>query len=235
MLSIHEIVQTKEEGLEKLLYYDWYRRTALIDHFLHPGVDLESFYRADYGEAGDFVAEPFAWQIEPEADGGVRVRLYRDGGVWVGEQFRPVRLEKAVHVAPGALELPVSYTILNKSAGPLETRFGVEFNFGLLSGHADDAYYRIPGLELDDRYLDSKGETEGVSELVLVHEYFSLGIALFLDRPATLWRLPIEAISNSESGFERVYQCSCILPHWSIRLEAGESWKVGLRFALREL
>ena len=138
-------------------------------------------------------------------------------------------------VVPGALELPVSYTILNKSAEPLETRFGVEFNFGLLSGHADDAYYRIPGLELDDRHLDSKGETEGVSELVLVHEYFGLEIALFLDGPATLWRLPIEAISNSESGFERVYQCSCILPHWSIRLEAGESWKVRLRFTLREL
>jgi hypothetical protein len=171
VLTIHDIVRVKEEGLEKLLYYDWYRRTALIDHFLHPGVDLESFYRADYGEAGDFVTEPFAWQIEPTAGGGVRVRLYRDGGVWVGERFCPVRLEKAVHVAPGALELPVSYTILNKGAEPLETRFGVEFNFGLLSGHADDAYYRIPGLELDDRHLDSKGQTEGVSELALVHEY----------------------------------------------------------------
>jgi alpha-amylase len=235
VLTIHDIVRAKEEGLEKLLYYDWYRRTALIDHFLHSEVELESFYRADYGEAGDFVAEPFAWQVEPAANGGVTVRLYRDGGVWVGEQFCPVRLEKAVHVVPGALELPVSYTILNKSAEPLETRFGVEFNFGLLSGHADDAYYRIPGLELDDRHLDSKGETEGVSELALVHEYFGLEIALFLDGPATLWRLPIEAISNSESGFERVYQCSCILPHWSIRLEAGESWKVRLRFALREL
>jgi len=235
VLTIHEIVRTKEQGLEKLLYYDWYRRTAFIDHFLHPGVDLESFYRADYGEAGDFVTEPFAWQIEPLADGGVGVRLYRDGGVWVGEQFCPVWLEKTVHVGPGALELPVNYTILNKSAEPLETRFGVEFNFGLLSGQADDAYYHIPGLELDDRHLNSKGEIEGISELALIHEYFGLEITLFLDRPATLWRLPIETISNSESGFERVYQCSCILPHWSIRLGAGESWDVALRFVLREL
>ncbi|HID62061.1 MAG TPA: DUF1926 domain-containing protein, partial [Anaerolineae bacterium] len=172
---------------------------------------------------------------EPAADGGVTVRLYRDGGVWVGEQFCPVRLEKAVRVAPGAPELPVSYTILNEGTEPLETRFGVEFNFGLLSGHADDAYYRIPGLELDDRHLDSKGESEGISELALVHEYFGLEITLLLDRPATLWRLPIETISNSESGFERVYQCSCILPHWSLWLEAGESWEVGLRFVLREL
>jgi len=138
-----------------------------------------------------------------------------------------------VRVAPGALELPVNYTIFNKSTELLETRFGVEFNFGLLSGHSDDAYYRIPGLELDDRHLDSKGETDGVSELALVHEYFGLEIALFLDRPATLWRLPIETVSNSESGFERVYQCSCIVPHWSIRLEPGESWEVGLRFVLR--
>ena len=233
VLTIHEIVQAKEEGLEKLLYYDWYRRTALIDHFLHPGVDLESFYRADYGEAGDFVVEPFAWQIKPAADGSVTVQLCRNGGVWAGERFRPVRLEKAVRVAPGALELPVNYTIFNKSTELLETRFGVEFNFGLLSGHSDDAYYRIPGLELDDRHLDSKGETDRVSELALVHEHFGLEIALFLDRPATLWRLPIETVSNSESGFERVYQCSCIVPHWSIRLEPGESWEVGLRFVLR--
>ena len=68
----------------------------------------------------------------------------------------------------------------------------------------------------------------------LFHEWFRLHVQLKLDRPATLWRMPIETVSNSEGGFERVYQCSCVFPHWRIRLAPGESWQVNLTLSLLE-
>jgi hypothetical protein len=56
--SIHtETVRAREPGLEKLLFYDFYRRATLLDHFLPPETELGTFYRADYSEAGDFVGK----------------------------------------------------------------------------------------------------------------------------------------------------------------------------------
>ena len=37
-------------------------------------------------------------------------------------------------------------------------------------------------------------------------------------RPATLWRFPLETVSLSEGGFERIYQGSLLLLQWRFRL-----------------
>jgi alpha-amylase len=47
-----------------------------------------------------------------------------------------------------------------------------------------------------------------------------------MNKKATLWRFPIETISMSEAGFERVYQGSVILPNWKIRLGNSKTWQV---------
>jgi hypothetical protein len=49
---------------------------------------------------------------------------------------------------------------------------------------------------------------------------------------AVLWRFPVETVSNSESGAERVYQCSCTLLSWPLQLEPGQEWRVSLDFSL---
>ncbi len=232
--TIHDIVQAKEENLGEFLHYDWYRRTALIDHCLHSHTSLNDFHRAAYGEAGDFTNQPYFHEVEKEGDGtGLNLTLRRDGHVWCGEVFSPLRVEKRLQIKSEDTELPIVYTLTNVGSQPIKTRFGVEFNFGLLSGHTGDAFYHILGDgKLDDPHLDSRGEITGVTELALVHQGLSLEIRLAVDQPATLWRTPVETISSSESGFERGYQCSCILPHWEVQLRAGQSWQVRMKFTL---
>jgi hypothetical protein len=39
-----------------------------------------------------------------------------------------------------------------------------------------------------------------------------------------IWFAPIETISESEEGFERVYQGSQILAVWPLELAAGKPW-----------
>jgi alpha-amylase len=36
--------------------------------------------------------------------------------------------------------------------------------------------------------------------------------------PATLWRFPLETVSRSEGGLERLYQASVLMPHWRFTL-----------------
>lgn len=230
-IHVH-VVRVREPGVENELQFDWYRRVGLIDHFLHPHITVEQFAQAVEAEAGDFVNEPFAWQIEERADDSIHVRLYRDGGVWVGEQFLPVRLEKRLQFAAGSLELPITYTIHNQSDQPLTAHFGVENNFALLSGHHPDGFYRIPDHDLENTFLDSVGEVAGARSVELGHRWFGLLVRWEWDRPANLWRAPVNTISNSEAGFEKVYQASSVMPLWTPGLSPGETWSVAMKLSL---
>ena len=51
-------------------------------------------------------------------------------------------------------------------------------------------------------------------------------------RPADVWWAPVETISNSEAGFERVYQGAGLLLSWPLSLAAGASRTVTVRQAV---
>ena len=46
--TIHDMIVAKEEGLERYLHRDWYRRASLIDHVMDKDVTLDLFYRSKY-------------------------------------------------------------------------------------------------------------------------------------------------------------------------------------------
>ena len=50
----------------------------------------------------------------------------------------------------------------------------------------------------------------------LVDEWLDLRIHVTVEPAATWWIVPIYTVSQSEGGFERVYQGSCLLPHWPV-------------------
>jgi 4-alpha-glucanotransferase len=50
-----------------------------------------------------------------------------------------------------------------------------------------------------------------------------------VDVAADAWWAPVETVSNSESGFERVYQGSGLLLSWPVRLAEGERWSRTIR------
>jgi alpha-amylase len=54
--------------------------------------------------------------------------------------------------------------------------------------------------------------------------------AVILDAPAarTFWIAPIETVSESEDGFERIYQGSQIAAVWPVELAAGTEWNAQL-------
>lgn len=235
--TIHStVVRAKEPGLEKQLNYDWYRRVGLIDHFLHTDTKLDDFARAQYGEMGDFVNQQYSGKVKRQKQKAkseeLAVELSREGHVWLGDDFVPVRVEKQLTIVAGSCSLPITYAVTNMSDQPIAARFGAEFCFGLLAGHSDDAYYRArpsPGTGVE--YLDLQGEVE-TKEIALVNEFLRMEIALKLNAPTRIWRAPIETISLSEAGFERVYQGSCIMPLWDVQLKPREKWQVELEFEL---
>jgi hypothetical protein len=222
--TIHERVAMKEEGLQYHLLYDWYTRGSLIDHFLGSGVDLAGFIRSEYYEAGDFVLGGYNVKQVKEGNAAT-VTLERDGNV----AGLGIRLSKEISLVKAAPQFTARYTIENRSGEELNTSFGSEFNISFLAGNAHDRYYDIPGHTLDRRNLASFGETNNVKELSLIDEWLGIRLSLSFDQTAVLWRAPVETVSQSEAGFERVYQSSMVMPLWRISLSPGKTWVAEIR------
>ncbi len=225
--TIHERVSLKEEGLQDHLIYDGYTRGSLLDHFLGSTVDLASFMKSEYVEAGDFVLGAYGVNVK-KSTGSATVVLERDGNA----AGLAVRLSKTVSLRKGASEVVVQYRLTNQSNEELSTSFGSEFNFSLLAGNAHDRYYDIPGHTLEKSNLASFGETNNVHRVSLVDEWLKLRLTLAFSHPANLWRAPVETVSQSESGFERVFQSSMVMPLWRISLLPGKSWETEIRMKI---
>jgi alpha-amylase len=222
--TIHERVAVKEEGLQYHLLYDWYTRGSLLDHFFGSGVDLASFMRSEYYEAGDFVLGAYGVRQKKRGNSAT-VTLFREGiAAGLG-----IRLSKDVTLHGSSPEFSLRYEIVNLSSEELNTAFGCEFNFSFLAGNAFDRYYEIPGHTLDKKNLASSGETNNVDQVSLVDEWLRLKLTLAFAQPASLWRAPVETVSQSEAGFERVYQSSMVMPVWRISLLPGKAWEAEIR------
>ncbi|HSG28085.1 MAG TPA: alpha-amylase/4-alpha-glucanotransferase domain-containing protein, partial [Candidatus Krumholzibacterium sp.] len=220
-VSIHDMAVAKEKGLEKILLYDRHPRSCLVDHFIGRGEDLDSFHSGRYEELGDFVKGIYSIEVDDSGEDPVFL-MARDGSVSGPGGKVPVSLSKKISVDRSAATLDVEYSITARGNG-LDCVFAVESVFTMLAGNAPDRYFTIPGRDLEMRHLASSGEEPGVGAVTMTDEWMDLSVTLEIQPPAMLWRFPVETVSNSDSGFERVYQGSSLLPLWDLRLDEGQS------------
>jgi hypothetical protein len=153
--------------------------------------------------------------------------------VQAGHIRAALALEKSLTLNQGAGSLHIAYRFINESDVPVDTIFAGEWNINLLGGgHNAEAYYRVEGKDIGDTHLDSRGEIGDVKELIMGNRLLGIELALRLDRALTLWRFPVECVSNSEGGVEKVYQCSCVIILLPLTIAPGReasfnySWQV---------
>jgi hypothetical protein len=234
-VSIHDIFKSKEEGLEKLLSYDWYRRGCFTDHFFGDGTDPDRFVAVDYAEEGDFVNQPYKYSHQIVSSDSV-VTFGRDGGVWCDGRHARIGIKKEFVVQGSRPEIEVKYRLTNNDEFAVNLHFGIEFNFGFPNLTSHNVNYTIGG-DIPARFKrpDKSSSLDEVSEFGLHNGEDNFRLDFLLQKKATLWRMPIYSVSLSEDGFEKVQQGVCLLPSWRIRLDPGEDWNLEMMFRFREL
>lgn len=231
--TIHEIFDSKEEGLDQYLQFDAYRKTSFLDHFIPEPMDFESFRKGPYPGEGDFIEESYEIEIRGERK-HPEVFFFRSGGLARIGKRDPIRIEKSFTIPANQKIVKASYQI-SYQGERRKTNFGIELNINLLAGDAPDRYYQIPGHPLEDQRLASAGEIKEVTEAHLVDEWNKMEVVLKTDQRCTLWRFPIETVSLSESGFERIYQGSCLLLSWPLELEPGKQFGFEIELGIQHL
>ena len=206
-VSIHDLVAAKEPGLAERLHFDAYRRGAFIDHVLAPAASLADFAQGKLSPA--LAQQAYAWALE-----GERLQLRTTWGP------EPVQLTKTYRLAGDRLD--VEYVLEADRAARF--RLGVEIAVNLLAGHAHDRYYESAGRRLDPGELASQGVLDACRDITLVDEWLGVRVRVDASAPASVWRAPIETISMSESGFERVFQGSALLFAFDVVLARDVPW-----------
>jgi len=233
-LSIHDRVEVKEEGLEKYLIYDWHRRLSFVDHIIPHQARLENFIKNDYHELGDFILEPFEVETK-KSSANLQLAFSRDGHIYHPRGIFDLQITKTFDIPTQTPAIKASYKLENNSNSELSFVLGIELNWAVLAGDAPDRYYYIDKKKLENSRANSIGETNGVMVFGLKDEYHKLDININLSEPCRLWRYPIETVSLSEYGFERVYQSSLTCPCFDIKLVPGAVKELGLKIDFLDL
>jgi alpha-amylase len=223
--SIHDIVAAKEEGLDRLLVYDWHLRRPLTDHFLADGTTVEKFMTGKYYELGDFILEPFETGFV-ENDYDYQVTLTRRGHVWQGDFHCSMKLEKLITFPKRGNIIEIQYRLVQNNLEIMPINFGVEFDFNLLAPVAEDRYALIDGKCPKESNLAAVGEAVQASKIEYLDENQKVGIQIASDQSAKIWRLPIYTVSLSEAGFEKVFQGNCTMFVFDCALRSGNEFAV---------
>jgi 4-alpha-glucanotransferase len=219
--SIHELVVSKEEGLARLLFYDDHERRSGLVRFLALDTTPEQLADTRAAELGNVYDGEFA--IDHLVPG--QVSMSREGSI-AGQHVTVVR---TVRLVGGRLdpELVVEVELYHRGTAALECRLGLEWSLHLLGGGGNpQAWYEVDGTR--SRH-DGSGTVGPTRALRYGNDWVGLTVSAAAEPPAEAWWHPIDTISNSEAGFERVYQGSALLVSWPLRLEPGASARYSFR------
>jgi len=224
--SIHDIVTAKEEGLDKLLNYDTHCRKMLVDHFIKKEVTLDQLQTMEYYEDSDFIENHFEYEVDKR---GKKIVMTRKG--WVN--WQELEMTKEICIRKNSLEC--NYKLKNLGKEENFFKFGPEFNFAMLGGDSPDRYYFSKDTKLDGTALISKGVEKKIKSLGVANEYDGFKLEVKTNEKVDFWRFPVETVSLSEAGFEKVYQSSVIIPFYDIVLASGEEKEMTFKLSISDI
>jgi 4-alpha-glucanotransferase len=224
--SIHEVVRVKQEGLLEHLRYDAYERRAGLIRILPADVTPADALSGAAPELGDL--RDGAWTLDAlDAD---RVVARTDGSILTrGGAGIAVDAVRSVVLAGGRrdpqLELGLEIVHRGETDDPqIDARVAIEWSTMLLGGGGNPAAW----LEVNGRRTahDATLERTGVVQQTAGNDFLGIEVETTLDHAVDTWIGPIRTVSNSEAGFELVYQGSTTLFTEPLRLRPGERWSL---------
>jgi alpha-amylase len=222
--SIHDAFRVKEPGLAARLVYDAHERRSGLVVALPPDTTAEEWAAARATDLGDAVDGAFE---VAELSTGCLVTT-REATIAGASVTVTKRLTIGDDRRAPTLGLQV---ILEHRAGPpIGVRLGIEWSTTMLGGGGNpSAWWDAAGARTGH---DVAGTASGLATIAQGNDYIGVSVTTTTDEPADAWWSPIETVSNSEDGFERVYQGSGLLLSWPLRLGPDERWSRSVHHAV---
>ena len=222
--SIHDGVRAREKGLERFLQYDRWPRNCFRLLLFSPERTYDDYAGIRLDENAALAGADYAVRsvgsrhLEVSCDTSVQGRGGHARKICCLKRFSFAHegaSEGDGYAVSCQLDLSVS------GAQPLRAFLGLELVLNLLAPTEPDRYFEAHG----QRHPLSWAAAVPASTLRVVDEWQNVAATIEAPSAAQFWIAPIETVSESELGFERVYQGSQILALWPVEIFTGSPWR----------
>ncbi|MBI1325630.1 DUF1926 domain-containing protein [bacterium] len=229
--NLHDRVTLKHEGMDSLLVYDTYPRKALVDHLWPATVTADQVMHNRQESLADLANA--AYVVDSIDKSAEKVSLSLSCGKRINHN--DFRVSKSVTLPRPCSCFDVNYRLSGLSALP-DSRFAVEINIAAMAGQAMDRQF------IDDRgqklgTLDSALRIVRPASLTAADEWANLAIRIDWTEnpPDEVWTMPIRTVSNSEGGFEAVFQSTAIFAVWNVGANGADERSLQFRWWFERL
>jgi alpha-amylase len=200
--SIHDIVSVKEPGLAAKLQYDDYERRSALLRLYPAGTSGRAIADGVAKPIGSLASTP--WVLTAHDDRSATLTATQQiGGTTIAAT-------RAIRLAGGRMDptLAVETTLAHTGGPALSAVLDEEWNLMLLGGGGNPAaHWTAAGVRTAH---DAPGKAEAGTSLLSGNDYLGIAVTTITSPETAAAWTPIETISNSEGGFERVYQGSSL-------------------------
>ncbi len=210
--SIHEQTRAKEEGLERWLNYDRWRRHSFRLLLFGQGKSHEDYAAVRLEE--DAALAGGRYRVAGSSSASVALAS-EDSADWL--------VEKNISFAstPEGFDIICDVALHRRASSAASVNIGVEVVVNFLAPSETNRYFEVDGRRFPLRLSSAPMATE----LRVVDEWQRAAVTLEAPVARNFWIAPIETVSESEDGFERIYQGSQIAAIWPVDLPGGAEWK----------
>ena len=209
--SIDEQRRSKEAGLDRWLKYDRWRRHCFRLLLFAPGKRYEDCAAVSLEEDAALAGGYY----HPSEVSATRVTLASASGTdW------PARKTFSFLSTDEGFDIHCDIALQRSAPGSASVCVALEVIINFLAPSAPNRYFERQGQRFPLRWACRLP----ASDLRIVDEWQRLAVKFDAPRARDFWITPIETVSESEDGFERIYQGSQILAVWPIELAAGAEW-----------
>jgi len=128
-------------------------------------------------------------------------------------------------------DLTCQFALRRNAPAAASAYVGLEIVLNFLAPSAPDRYFESDGRRFP---LGWSGAVPG-EQLQVMDEWQRVGVSMEAATARCYWIAPIETVSESEDGFERIYQGSQIVAVWPVELPPGGEWQGQLSLRIRAL
>lgn len=184
--TIHEMSHEISDEVKRHLVFDWHMKYSFIDHFVE-GVNEEEFVTNSYNEHGDFVNQPFSFDM---FNSGVSFK--RDGGIFFSGERYATSMKKEFELENDLLTFDINVET-NYSD---ELYYGIEFNL-----HFFD--YKM--ISINGETIDDKGSLSD-ERLIIQDDSLNKSFLFNFNERFDMKYFILKTVSQSEGGVDLTEQ-----------------------------
>lgn len=204
---------------------DTYPRHSLIERYFDFEINPRGLMDNAYQEASDFLNEPVDLRKDADSD---TVVFARKG--WIN--WQRCSLKKSIRMKENGFT--TEYKISNIGFADISFLFGPEFNLALNVGTPEDRFFKSDKA-LQSSNLEDLLDEEEMKTFEIVNKAIGIEVVFSFDKPVRLLAYPIYTTLKRDSGKEKIFQSTTILPLWNVRIQPGKTQRLSFSFTVKNL